>query len=99
MSDAHNIYHLNTPYNPLAGNASVTQVHPQIVTLNPSNPPTFTLINTREYNDLLSQLQNLQSVVRNVTHFLRAKQDIGELSAVEDALLLACERAMNQEAV
>src|SRR6266567_3720479 len=36
----------------------------------------------------------LQAVVRNVTHFLRAKQDIGELSAVEEALLLECSRAM-----
>jgi len=36
----------------------------------------------------------LQAVVRNVTHFLRAKQDIGELSAVEEALRVECERAM-----
>ncbi len=99
MSEEHNIYHLNTPYNPLAGGASVTHLYPHIVTLNPSNPPAFTLINTREYNDLLSQRQNLQAVIRNVTHYLIAKQDIGELSAVEDALLLACEQAMNQEAV
>ena len=38
----------------------------------------------------------LQSVVRNVTHYLIAKRDIGELSPVEDALLLECEKSIQE---
>ena len=36
----------------------------------------------------------LQAVVRNVIHYLTAKKDIGELSPVEEALLVECSRAM-----
>ena len=36
----------------------------------------------------------LQAVMRNVMHYLAAKKDIGELSPVEEALLLECERVM-----
>ena len=38
----------------------------------------------------------LQAVVRNVTHYLIAKRDIGELSPVEDALLLECEKSIQE---
>ena len=58
-------------------------------------------ISISEYNALLTQflergdeITRLQSVVKDVVHYLIAKKDIGELSAVEDALLLECERAM-----
>ncbi len=40
----------------------------------------------------------LQAVVRNITHYLIAKRDIGELSPVEDALLLECEKSIGERA-
>ncbi len=58
-------------------------------------------ISISEYNALLTQffergdqITRLHSVVKDVVHYLVAKKDIGELSAVESALLLECERAM-----
>ena len=76
--------------------------NPPVYRIFPSGPATHTLISIDEYNAVLAQDQRFDAaiaVIRNVTHYLIAKQDIGELSAVEDALLLACEQAMNQEAV
>ena len=40
--------------------------------------------------------ERLQAVVRNVTHYLLAKKDIGEITPVEDALLLECEKSIQE---
>jgi hypothetical protein len=76
--------------------------HPQIITHTYLKQ---TYIGMREYSDLMTlymqrgdEITRLQSVIRNVTHYLIAKKDIGELSAVEEALLLECERAREGKA-
>ncbi len=68
--------------------------NPPVYRIFPSGPATHTLISIDEYNAVLAQVLSLQSVIRNMTHYLTAKQDIGELSAVEEALLLECSRAL-----
>jgi hypothetical protein len=69
-------------------------------------PPTYITIS--QYNELLhmhnelmsefmargDKIQRLQAVVRNVAHYLTAKQDVDGLNPVEEALLLECERAI-----
>jgi hypothetical protein len=79
---------------------------PPFITINPDAAcaDNSMMISISEYNSLLSLYMNrgdeitrLQAVVRNVTHYLLAKKDIGELTAVEDALLLELEEVTQEK--
>ena len=59
------------------------------------------LVTIQQYNELMTlymdrgnEITRLQIVIRNVQHYLIALEDVDGLSAVEQALLAECERAM-----
>jgi hypothetical protein len=84
---------------------TVTDLFPTTLCSGAYNPPVYPMtINAftiSQYNELLTlylkrgdEITRLQAVVRNVAHYLIAKQDVDGLNPVEEALLLECERAM-----
>jgi hypothetical protein len=102
LSEEKPIYYLNPSWNTLCSGSYLYPQYPPLTTGSTTVQWVIpTPVTISQYNELLSlyldrgtEIERLQAVVRNVAHYLIAKQDVDGLNSVEEALLLECERAM-----